>query len=42
MSEYISYLPHLNACLNGTSALLLLPDTLLSGLEMWSLTAPAR
>jgi len=24
MSEYISYLPHLNACLNGTSALLLL------------------
>ena len=23
MSEYISYLPHLNACLNGTSALLL-------------------
>lgn len=23
-SEYISYLPHLNACLNGTSALLLL------------------
>ena len=24
MSEYISYLPHLNACLNGTSAILLL------------------
>jgi putative membrane protein len=24
MSEYISYLPHLNACLNGTSALLLI------------------
>lgn len=24
MFEYISYLPHLNACLNGTSALLLL------------------
>ena len=24
MSEYIPYLPHLNACLNGTSALLLL------------------
>lgn len=24
MSEYIAYLPHLNACLNGTSALLLL------------------
>jgi putative membrane protein len=23
MSEYISYLPHLNACLNGTSAILL-------------------
>ena len=23
MSEYISYLPHLNACLNGTSAVLL-------------------
>jgi uncharacterized membrane protein YozB (DUF420 family) len=23
MSDYISYLPHLNACLNGTSALLL-------------------
>ena len=23
MSEYIPYLPHLNACLNGTSALLL-------------------
>ena len=23
-SDYISYLPHLNACLNGTSALLLL------------------
>jgi len=23
MSKYISYLPHLNACLNGTSALLL-------------------
>ena len=23
MAEYISYLPHLNACLNGTSALLL-------------------
>lgn len=23
-SEYISYLPHLNACLNGTSALLLI------------------
>ena len=23
MSEYISYLPHLNACLNGASALLL-------------------
>jgi uncharacterized membrane protein YozB (DUF420 family) len=23
MSEYISYLPHINACLNGTSALLL-------------------
>ena len=23
ISEYISYLPHLNACLNGTSALLL-------------------
>jgi uncharacterized membrane protein YozB (DUF420 family) len=23
MSNYISYLPHLNACLNGTSALLL-------------------
>lgn len=24
MSEYISYLPHLNACLNSTSALLLI------------------
>ncbi len=24
MSEYIPYLPHLNACLNGTSAILLL------------------
>lgn len=24
MSEYISYLPHLNACLNSTSAILLL------------------
>ena len=24
VSDYISYLPHLNACLNGTSALLLL------------------
>lgn len=24
MSDYISYLPHVNACLNGTSALLLL------------------
>ena len=24
MSDYISYLPHLNACLNGTSAVLLL------------------
>ena len=23
VSEYVSYLPHLNACLNGTSALLL-------------------
>src|SRR4026209_559038 len=23
MSDYISYLPHLNACLNGTSAVLL-------------------
>jgi putative membrane protein len=23
MSEYLSYLPHLNACLNGTSAILL-------------------
>ncbi len=23
MSDYISYLPHINACLNGTSALLL-------------------
>lgn len=23
MSDYISYLPHLNACLNGTSAILL-------------------
>ena len=24
MNEYISYLPHINACLNGTSAVLLL------------------
>jgi len=24
MSEYVSYLPHLNACLNGSSAVLLL------------------
>lgn len=24
MNEYISYLPHINACLNGTSALLLI------------------
>ena len=24
MADYISYLPHLNACLNGTSALLLI------------------
>lgn len=24
VSDYVSYLPHLNACLNGTSALLLL------------------
>lgn len=24
MSDYVSYLPHINACLNGTSAILLL------------------
>ena len=29
ISEYISYLPHINACLNGTSALLLFSGWLL-------------
>ena len=33
MNEYISYLPHINACLNGTSAVLLLSGLLVYQVE---------